>query len=84
VAAPLKQIRKFLDGKTSLPDDRPEGASFEIMPGMNWNRHSSPPIVWIRQNVMTADDSIDHKSRFQQCADNRSAVYRRQPRAAHN
>jgi hypothetical protein len=51
---------------------------------MNWNRHGSPQVARIDQNVMAPGGAIDYKPRLQQHANDVSATDGRETSSAHN
>lgn len=80
---PLQQLSEFLDCKTGLSDDGPQGAGFQVAAGMNWHCDGARWIGWMDEHVMTADDAIDNKSGPGQGADDPAAAHDRQASACH-
>jgi hypothetical protein len=81
---PSKQLVELLHFKSSLPDDGPERAWFEVAAGMDGYGDGPRRVSGKDHHVMTADDPINQEPRASEGADNAPSVKRRQPAIGHS
>ena len=80
----LQQLSELLDTKSCLSDDGAKSARLQIASRVHRHRYGTRRITGIHKDMVTADDSINHKSGSLEGANDRGAARYRQSPARHS